>query len=347
MKQKAIFAALLLCTAVMLLAVPALAQHQRVGAIAAPELLIPVGARDMALGGSSIATTQGVEAMYWNTAGLGHMMGGAEAMFSSMTYLADINVVYGAVAGKFGSFGNVGFTIKSLSFGDIPLTTEDDPENISNRFYSPTFVTVSAAFARPLTDAITVGVGIKLISEKIDRISASGFAFDFGVQYDGVVGVKNLNLGLAVKNIGPQMQFAGPGLYRQADPTLGNRPSEYMLLQAAEFELPALVEIGLAYDYTLADNLNASVSGSFVNNNLYFDSYNAGVELGYSVEDLKLFVRGGYSMVPQNQDNDIYGATMGAGIMYNLGGVNMVLDYGYRQVKYFDANQVFSLKFEF
>jgi hypothetical protein len=59
MKQKAIFAALLLCMAVMLLAMPALAQHQRVGAIAGAELLIPVGARDLALGGASLATTQG------------------------------------------------------------------------------------------------------------------------------------------------------------------------------------------------------------------------------------------------------------------------------------------------
>ena len=144
MKRKAIFGALLLCIAVMLLAVPALAQHQRVGAVAAPELLIPVGGRDMALGGSSLSTTNGVEALYWNPAGLGHMEGSAEAMFSSMSYIADINVVYGAVAGKFGSFGNVGFTIKSLSFGDIPLTTEDDPENVSGRFYSPTMVTLSA-----------------------------------------------------------------------------------------------------------------------------------------------------------------------------------------------------------
>ncbi|MCX6133676.1 MAG: PorV/PorQ family protein [Ignavibacteriales bacterium] len=347
MKQKAIFAAVLLCMAVMLLAVPALAQHQRVGAVAAPELLIPVGARDLALGGSSISTTKGVEAMYWNPAGLAHMDGGAEAMFSSMSYIADVNVVYGAVGGKFGSFGNVGFTIKSLSFGDIPLTTEDDPENVSGRFYSPTFVTVSAAYSRPLTDAITIGFGLKLISEKIDRVASSGFAFDFGVQYAGVVGVQGLNLGLAVKNVGPQMKFEGTGLYRQAIATGGNRPQEFYLLQAASFELPALVEIGLSYDYKLADNFNALVSGSFTNNNLYFDSYNGGLELAYSMEDVKLYGRGGYSAVPQNSDNEIYGATYGFGLGYNLGGINLVLDYGYRSAKYFSANQVFSVKLEF
>ena len=347
MKRKAIFGALLLCIAVMLLAVPALAQHQRVGAVAAPELLIPVGGRDMALGGSSLSTTNGVEALYWNPAGLGHMEGSAEAMFSSMSYIADINVVYGAVAGKFGSFGNVGFTIKSLSFGDIPLTTEDDPENVSGRFYSPTMVTLSATYARSLTDAITVGFTGKLISEKIDQASSGGFAFDFGVQYSGVVGVKGLDLGLAVKNVGPQMSFSGPGFLRKAVVAVGTRPVQFFSLETASFELPALVEIGLSYNYKVAENFNALVSGSFRNDNLYFDSYNAGLELGYSVEDLKLFARGGYSAVPQNSDNDIYGATYGVGIGYNLGGATLTLDYGYRTVKYFNANQVVSLKIGF
>ncbi|MGA3243064.1 MAG: PorV/PorQ family protein [Bacteroidota bacterium] len=347
MKQKAIFGALLLCTAVMLLAVPALAQHQRVGAIAAPELLIPVGARDMSLGGASISTTKGAEAMYWNPAGLGRMEGGAEAMFSSMSYLADINVVYGSVAGKFGSFGNVGFNIKSLSFGDIPLTTVDDPENLSQRFYSPTFVTVTGSYARPLTDAITIGFSVKLISEKIDRVSSSGFAFDFGVQYAGVVGVKGLDLGLSVLNVGPQMTFGGTGLYRKALDVTSDRPQQYYLLQAASFELPALVEIGLSYNYMIADNFNALVNGSFTNDNLYYDQYNMGLELGYVYEDMKLFARGGYSAIPQDSDNNIYGPTYGVGIGYNLGGANLVVDYGYRTVKYFNANQVFSVKLEF
>src|SRR3989304_4046779 len=91
------------------------AQNPRVGGVAAPELLIPAGARDLALGGSSLAVTKGVEAMYWNPAGLGRMPGSAEAMVSSLSYIADINVTYGAVAGRFGDFGAVGISIKSLN----------------------------------------------------------------------------------------------------------------------------------------------------------------------------------------------------------------------------------------
>jgi len=54
------------------------------------------------------------------------------------------------------------------------------------------------------------------------------------------------------------------------------------------------------------------VSGSFSNNNLYYDSYNGGLELSYTVDDLKLYGRGGYSSVPQNMDNEIFGATIAA-----------------------------------
>jgi hypothetical protein len=72
-----------------------------------------------------------------------------------------------------------------------------------------------------------------------------------------------------------------------------------------------------------------------------------GLELGYVYEDMKLFARGGYSAIPQDSDNNIYGPTYGVGIGYNLGGANLVVDYGYRTVKYFNANQVFSVKLEF
>ena len=346
MKNRLIFGALLVCTTLMLVAVPALAQHQRIGAVAAPELLIPVGGRDFAMGGAAIATSQGIEALHWNPAGLGRMTGSAEAMFSSMSWIADIDVVYGAVAGRFGGFGNFGVSVKALGFGDIQLTTEDDPENYSQRFYSPSFFTLTGTYSRALTDAITVGATVKLISEKIDRVSASGFAFDFGVQYEGLVGLKGMSLGVAVKNVGPQMQFDGPGLYRMALAAGGNRPQQFYRLEAATFELPAVVEIGLTYKYMVADNLNLAVSGAFSNNNLYYDEYRGGLELGYTIESVQLYGRGGFASVPQDADN-IFGASFGAGIGYNLGAVNLMLDYAYRQVEFFDANQVVSLKFVF
>jgi len=345
MKSQTIRLALIFC--VVLLGVSVVtAQNPRVGGVAAPELLIPIGAKDLAVGGSSLAITKGVEAMYWNPAGLGKMQGSAEAMMSSMSYIADINVTYGAVAGRFGDFGTVGVSIKSLNFGDIPLTSEDDPENRGGLFYSPSYITMGFSYARDLTDAVAVGISMKLISEQIDRVSASGFAFDFGIQYKGLIQVQGLSVGLAIKNIGPGMKFDGPALYRWANITDGTRPNQRYKVESATFELPATVDIGLSYERDLGNNLIGAVSGAFVNNNLYYDEYRGGLELGYRLEGLELVGRVGYLNQPKAEEN-IFGATAGFGIAYRAGNTGIAIDYGYRQVEYFKANNVFSLKVTF
>src|SRR5258706_4415899 len=81
----------------------------KAGASAAPELLIPVGARSIALGGSSLATVSGIEALYWNPAGLDRSAHGANAMFSHMSYMANIGVEYVAVSNSFAGLGTLGF----------------------------------------------------------------------------------------------------------------------------------------------------------------------------------------------------------------------------------------------
>jgi len=348
MTKKLVMIALVVCVALGVIIDSAVAQNKRTGTAAATELLIPVGGRDLALGGSSIATSSGVEAIYWNPAGLGRLTHSAEGMFSSMSYIADINVTYGAVGASFGDFGVVALSVKALDFGDIPLTTEDDPENNSGRFFSPTYVTVGLSYARALTDAISAGGSLKLVNEQIDRVSSSGVALDFGVQYRGLVGVSGLNLGVAVKNIGPQMKYDGSGLYRDALAGGGRRPEQKFKSDAASFELPSVVEIGLGYAGTMSENMTWNLTGSFTNNNLYLDEYRVGGEIGVMMNELRLFGRAGVGMVPQADDNaDIFGSTFGFGLGYLTGGMDLSLDYAYRQVEFFDANQVISVKIGF
>src|SRR5438128_2487144 len=70
----------------------------KAGTAAASELLIPVGAQSVALGGSEMASVSGIEVIYWNPAGLARSEKGANAMFSHMSYIADIGVEYFAVS---------------------------------------------------------------------------------------------------------------------------------------------------------------------------------------------------------------------------------------------------------
>jgi hypothetical protein len=349
MKSRLLISAALLCMSLVLVCGTSFAQNQRIGTAAATELLIPVGARDLALAGSSIANSVGAEALYWNPAGIGRMTHGAEAMFSTMSYIADIRVNYGAVTAKFGEFGIMGFSLKSLDFGNIPLTTQDDPEGLGGKTYSPTYVTLGMSYGRALTDAISAGLTAKLISERIDRVAASGFAFDVGLQYDGLVGVQGLQLGVTVKNIGPQIKFDGGGLYRSAITVEGDRPEQRYKIEAAGFELPSLIEIGVAYKGTVQDNMNYTLNGVFMNNNLYEDEYRVGGEYGIKMEPVQLFARAGYGFVPQvkTSTDRLFGATFGFGIVYNVGGADLAVDFAYRQVQLFDNNIVVAVKLGF
>ena len=68
----------------------------RKGTTGADELLIPVGARSIATGGAFLSSVTGLEALYYNPAGLSQGKG-TEAMFSFTSYLADININYFAI----------------------------------------------------------------------------------------------------------------------------------------------------------------------------------------------------------------------------------------------------------
>jgi hypothetical protein len=350
MNKRVICSTLILCMVVLVMTENAEAQNKRIGTASGMQLLVPVGARDLAMGGSSLAYTHGVEAVHWNPAGLGILPSSAEGMFSRMSYIADIGVNYGVVGVKFGGFGNLALSVKSIDFGDILITTIDDPDGLSGRTFSPVFVTLGLSYARSLTDAISAGGTIKVISEQISRASASGVAFDFGIQYRNLANVSGLHLGVAVKNIGPQMQYDGPGLYRNATTSDGDRPEQKYKSQAASFELPSLVEIGLGYERRFTDNVVLGVTGSFTNNNLYSDEYRLGGEVAYVLgPSIRLYGRAGFGMTPQleNTDDEIFGATFGAGLFYAATGIDITIDYAYRQVEFFNANQVISVKLGF
>lgn len=327
---------------------PVEVKNKKTGTAAGVELLIPVGGRGLAMSGAIIATTTGIDAMYWNPAGLARIENMAQGMVSNMAYIADINVNYGAVAIQFGTFGTVGLSVKSLSFGDIPLTTVDDPEGIAGRSFSPSFITVGGSYARQFTDAITAGMNIKLISEQLGRVSGSGFAVDIGLQYDGVAGFEGVKLGVVLKNMGPEMSFDGTGLLRKATARDARRPEQYYQSLGASWQLPTSVEIGLAYAKTLGEQLDYNAAASYTANSMFLDSYKLGGELIYNLGSLKVAGRAGIDLLDTGPDDEqIFGPTFGFGVLFKTQALDITVDYAFRTVDYFNNNNLFSLKFGF
>lgn len=345
----------LITICVMLICTVALfaASDKQTGTGGASELLIPVGARSTALSGASIACVSGIDAMYWNPAGTSLLNSQAEAVISYNSYLADINVSYVAAVSNMGSVGNVGLSVKSLNFGDIIETTWDSPDGTGSVF-SPNYLTVTLHYSRKFTDRIAFGINTKIISEKIMSASATGYGFDFGLQYINETGLK---LGFVLSNFGSSMKFAGPDLEQRiqlSNTESGSTPSS-VAIPAASFDLPTQLKIGASYDIAINEQNSVTVMGTFVNNSKALNQYIGGLEYTFNK---MVFLRGAYSVaLKEGTDGEdskfvssdeyyLWGPSFGGGVKLGIkDGMTVQFDYAYQLTEYFDNVQWFSFVF--
>lgn len=307
----------------------------RTGTAAGEQVLIPVGARDLAMSGSNLAFSSGLDAIYWNPGGLSGMHHNAMAGVSTMQIFGDINVNYLALGFKMGKFGYLGLSLKSLDFGDIDETTNQFIDG-TGATYSPSYMTGGLTYSQRLTDAIFVGATAKIVSERVPRASATAFAFDVGIQYHNLGGFNGFSMGLVVKNIGTNMQYSGSAFL---SPTPDG--SNYVERPTASHQLPGAVELGLGYKYNFNETNSVVLNGNFGNNNFGNDDYKLGLEYGYS--DL-VFLRGGYKFLNDVDSEDVLNKwTLGVGLHYKW----LTFDYTYRDSEFFDGENLFQLTFGF
>jgi len=311
----------------------------RQGTSSASELLIPVGARSIAMGGATVSNITGAEAMFYNPAGMA-ASNKSEVLFNNMNWIGDINLNYLAATFNGESIGTFGLSFKSLDFGDIEETTEDYPDGTGNT-YSPSFIIVGLSYSRMLTEKITAGITTKYIHEGILQTEASTIAFDLGVQYSFN---NNLRLGVVMKNVGGKMKFAGRNLERtyQISGADINADNGYYEGVALASDVPSLFTFGMAYTVDLNEDNLVNLTGTFSSLNDASDKSNIGLE--YSWQNM-VFLRGGYNYLSEGQTDNIFGASFGAGIKYQIGDFDVYFDYAYMQMtNYFDANNVFTIK---
>lgn len=315
----------------------------RIGTAAGVQLQQPVGARDLAMGGANLVYTKGVDALYWNPAGLSNMETSFGGMFTRNTIFNSININYLGLGVKLGNLGALGFSIKTFDFGDIPLTTIEDMDGSSGATFSPTWSTIGLTYANKLTSSIQVGLTAKVIYESIPRVTGTAVAFDVGIQYKNIAGIEGVSFGVVMQNIGTDMQYEGSGLTRQVREADGDL--NFYDISASSDQLPAYLEIGAAYDFAVNEENNLVFSGVFQNNNTENDALKFGAEYTFN----KMFsLRGGY-VYTNNAESDalLYTFTLGAGIEYDFDGAILGIDYCYRDVQYFDMENMFTLRVGF
>jgi len=316
----------------------------KVGSAGATQLLIPVGGRSIALGGSVLATVGGAEAMFWNPAGLVMTDRSAEVLFSHMSYLADIGVEYVAAGKSIGGGVFLGISLKALSIGEIPVTTELFPDGTGEKT-SPTFLVLGAAFSRKMSDEIAVGLTANVVHESMAEVSATGIAFTGGVQYARLGGVDGLSVGVVIRNIGPKLVYDGDGLEHTGTIEGSGRGQSNYKVEAAGSDLPSTIEVGLGYLYKLNDPMSLTFSSQFQNNNFSDDEYKFGVELAY---DGRFFLRTGYDYSTEAEGNEsLYGPAVGVGLIQTLQNTVIRVDYAYRSVRHFSGNHALTMTLGF
>ena len=311
--------------------------ESRIGTSGGNQVLVPAGARGIAMAGSELVYSHGLESVYWNPAGLARSTG-ASTLATNMNLFNDVGVSYFGVASPLGDLGTVGVTVKSIDMGDIPVTTVEDMDGAGGGMFKPTLSTMGLTYANAFSDRANFGVTAKVVYESIPRASASAFAFDIGVQYTGFAGMDGLGLALVLNNIGTDMHYEGSGLTSTAEGD--NGISDFYNLESAHDKLPSTYNMSLSYSVA-----GAIVGMTFTSHNFSYDELNLGAE--YTLMDM-IYLRGGMTspMLEEGSSNDgetLFGVNFGAGLKYSLYGVNMVVDFTMRNQGSFDTSNVLSL----
>jgi len=278
-----------------ILGIASSSEANNVGTTGAAFLKIGLGARPAALGGSYVAVADDLNAIHYNPAGLSQL-DKTEVSATYLNYFQDIN--YGFVAGAVPvtDLGVFGVSVAYLMLDGIETRAENEQILDTNAGANDLNVVVSYAKA-DIVSGLSAGINAKLISEKIVSHKALTFAADIGALHSGLI--DNLNLGLAVQNLGPGLKFID-----ERDP------------------LPINIKIGAAYRM-LDKALLVSADADY-----YVIDQKAYVQFGaeYAVMEM-IYPRVGYRV-----GGDLGSlAGLGAGIGFRLpvGDLNIGLDYAF------------------
>jgi hypothetical protein len=316
------------------------------GSASSTQLLVVPSAKHLS-GGGAAATATGMDATFWNPAGLAMSENSVDAIFSNRQYFADIDNSFFGIATDIGDY-KMGVSVRTFNIGDIDETTVWYPDG-TGQVFTPNFSILGATFARKLSDNTSVGLNANLIREGFGRVAATGVAYDLGVQYRGLLGREGLDVGFTLKNFGSPMKYDGEGLGVMASPVDGDRPVEYYKIDAAAFDLPFVFDMGVSYNIAGAD-----IGVTYTSN--YYSTDELKISVGYALEGLGSVGVGmqSSSASQEIEDTDDWytnpadGVSFGASIdMSRFVGMNLSVDYSMLPMGDFGTNSVVALRVAF
>jgi len=266
------------------------------------DLVLPTGARAVALGQATMAVAGTTESVWWNPSGIARMRGTTAAIHHSQSIGGTADAVSVVANSRLlGSFG------VSASLRDFGASTNSDPGGAEGGTILPRSLIYAASYAASV-ERLNVGLSYKLVQWRVDctgpctgetGIMASTSAVDAGAQYS--LGPRiPITVGASVRNVGLRMQVNdGP----QSD----NLPSRFQA--GLELRVPRIPD--------MVEGAEVRVSADMVSELSQLDpSPRVGAELAWQK---KIHVRGGYA----SRAGGFGGPSLGVG--YETG--NLAIDF--------------------
>lgn len=332
----------------------------RAGQAGATELLINPWARSAGWANANSSSIRGLEAQFMNVGGMAFTKK-TEVLFTNSQWLVGSGIMVNAagVSQQLGESGVIGASVMAMTFGEIEITTSELPEGGIGT-YTPNLLNIGVSYAKSFSNSIHAGATIRVISESIANLRATGIAFDVGIQYVTSLGDRkkdknkdNLSIGMSLKNVGPPLKMKGDGLSERTT-VLSTGNSLTLEYRTAKYELPSLLNIGLAYHWRNQDlNHEVTIAANFTSNSFSKDEMNFGLQYKFR----KLFaIRGGYAINNVGGDAEVAksfltgptaGATVDFGLSKKEGSTTRIgIDYSYRHTNPFSGIHSIGLRFQ-
>lgn len=307
-KQTAFIGTLFLGTMVMA------GNEDRVGSAGASQLMVNPWARSGGSADAGFANTNGLEATYMNIAGLAYN-DKTQLKFNMTNWLgsADIKFYTAGLAQRISESGVIAISVQSMNFGDILVTTVNNPEGGIGVF-TPRINVFNVGYAKKFSKSISGGINFKVISESVSNMKSTGVAIDAGIRY--VTGEQDqIKFGINLKNVGPTMKYKGDGLSNQVN-YVSNGQVATLEQRSQTFELPSLLNIGAAYDFIFSESNKLTAMFGFTANSFSTDQYRLGLDYALVKEKAAFNIRMGYVyernlFSAENRTNALTGPTAG------------------------------------
>lgn len=255
------------------------------GTNSADFLNIPVFSRGAALSGAMVANADGVNALFYNPAGVARD-GSGELSFSHTELMQDLRLDNFSMAIPLRNGSGIGFGLTYLGYGSI---AGYDVAGAATGDLSAYSFMLNVGYSHKLSENFAAGVAVKPVFEKLDDLEASTITFDLGLMAE----FGQFSVGAQYANLGGRLKYV-----------------------EEEISLPATMRLGVSYR-TFGSSSVISVAGNKEQGEGI--SFGGGFEYAYNSV---LTFRAGYGGSLEENSTSADGIALGVGLMLDHIGVD-------------------------